>query len=285
MEKSIKMKTKIAIIQIEVKKDLKENINRITELLLTCGRQGANIILLPELFSSWYFPQEEREEHFQLAYEKEKIPFLQDFLKISRDYNFVLPLSYFEKDKQNFYNSLLVLENGSILGQYRKSHIPDGPCYEEKFFFSQGQSGFKVFKTQFGNIGMGICWDQWFPECARIMTLMGADILLYPTAIGSEPEEAHNLETQKMWKSAMLGHAVCNSVYIAAANRVGKDKKITFYGNSFISDYKGDLIEEFQKEEGIKMVSVDLKKAQSFRAGMGFFRDRRPSLYHELTKE
>lgn len=278
------MKTKIAIIQLEIKESLKENISRIKEYLVESGEKGANIILLPELFSSWYFPQEEREEHFQLAYETQKLPFLNDFLKISRDYNFVLPISYFEKDKQNYYNSLLVLECGSILGQYRKSHIPDGPCYEEKFYFSQGQSGFKIFKTKFGNIGMGICWDQWFPESARIMTLMGADLILYPTAIGSEPEEAHNLETQKMWKLAMHGHAVCNSVYIAAANRVGKDKKINFYGHSFVCDYKGETIDEFQREEGIKIVSLDFKKAQSFRAGMGFFRDRRPNLYHELIK-
>ena len=200
----------------------------------------------------------------------------------------------------------MINEQGDVSGIYRKSHIPDGPGYEEKYYFSPGDTGFQVWETPVGCIGVGICWDQWFPECARAMTLMGADLLLYPTAIGSEPDTAGNLDTSKMWRRAMLGHAVCNSVYVAAANRFGRERlplhgdgfqtvptpapehtyvEQTFYGHSFVSDYSGELLTSCdQQKEQILYADLDFKKARTFRAGMGFFRDRRKDLYGTLCK-
>ena len=198
----------------------------------------------------------------------------------------VLPLSIFEKAGQEYYNSLVMVDaDGAALGVYRKSHIPDGPGYEEKFYFRPGDTGFMTWGTRFGRIGVGVCWDQWFPEAARAMTLKGAEILLYPTAIGSEPENP-GLDTQTRWRRAMIGHAVSNVIPVAAANRIGDEEGQVFYGSSFICDEGGDYLAELGRtEEGFIAASVDLDHVAERRASWGFFRDRRPELYGPLTKQ
>lgn len=280
---------KIAAIQMSMSDNQGENVAKAVAFVTEAAGKGAQIILIPELFQGLYFCQVEREEYFKRAHPVEGHPFLGTFQKLAKDLGVVLPLSFFERAGQAYFNSLAMIDaDGTILGIYRKSHIPDGPGYEEKYYFNPGDTGFKVFKTQYGTIGAGICWDQWFPECARSMALQGADILLYPTAIGSEPEESGGIDTQSMWQRAMIGHAVCNSCYVIAANRVGSETienfSQTFYGSSFISDYTGEkLAEAGMSDEAILYSDVDLHTAQSFRAGMGFFRDRRPDLYRSLV--
>ena len=276
--------TKLATIQIQLATDLKTNVLKAEESVIKAAKAGANIILLPELFENHYFCQEEIDENFALANSAENHPFIPKFQKLAKEFNVVLPISFFEKAGQAYFNSLAMIDaDGKILGIYRKTHIPDGPNYEEKYYFNSGDTGFKVWNTKYGNIGVGICWDQWFPECARIMALKGADLLLYPTAIGSEPPEAHSLDTKEMWQIAMLGHAVHNAVYVAAANRIGQEKNMNFYGSSFICDYTGKKLAEADKvTETILYSDLDFKTAQTFRAGMGFFRDRRPEYYKEL---
>jgi N-carbamoylputrescine amidase len=197
-----------------------------------------------------------------------------------------IPASIFERDGQHFYNSLAMIDaDGSVLGVYRKSHIPDGPGYEEKFYFRPGNTGFKVWPTRFGTLGVGICWDQWFPEAARAMMLMGADILFYPTAIGSEPDNA-NLDTKDLWQRAMIGHAVSNVVPVVAANRIGTEHGQTFYGCSFISNHRGDKVAELGRaDEGIIHATFDLEEIKRNRAAFGFFRDRRPELYGILATD
>lgn len=278
------MEIKLAVIQMQMSTSLNINLQKAKELVIKSANKGANIALLPELFENHYFCQEEKEENFALSNPLENHPFIPEFQKLAQQYQMVLPISFFEKAGQAYFNSLVMIDaNGEILGLYRKSHIPDGPQYEEKYYFNPGDTGFKVWKTKYGNIGVGICWDQWFPECARVMSLKGADLLLYPTAIGSEPPEANSIDTKDMWQIAMLGHAVHNSVYVAAANRIGQEKNMSFYGHSFISNYCGQVIAQADtKTETIIMADLDFTKAQGFRAGMGFFRDRRPNLYKEL---
>jgi N-carbamoylputrescine amidase len=250
--------------------------------------QGAQIILLPELFESLYFCQAQRDKFFALAHPVENHPFLPQFQQLARELGVVLPISFFEKAGQAHYNSLaLIDQSGEILGVYRKSHIPDGPGYQEKYYFNPGDTGFKAFSTRFGSIGAGICWDQWYPECARSMALLGAEILLYPTAIGSEPAETGVIDTKDMWQRAMIGHAVCNICYLAAANRVGSEVveglEQTFYGSSFIADYMGNKISEAgRSEETVLVAELNLEEARTFRASFGFFRDRRPDLYGPL---
>lgn len=275
---------KLAIIQASMTNNLNSNITKVTEMIHEASENGANIVLLPELFENHYFCQEQHDNFFALAHEVENHPFLNHFQNLSKKYNIVLPISFFEKSNQSYFNSLAMIDSdGSLLGIYRKTHIPDGPCYQEKYYFNPGNTGFKVWSTQFGKIGVGICWDQWFPECARSMALQGADLLLYPTAIGSEPPEAHEIDTKDMWQRAMIGHAVCNSIYLAATNRVGVEKKINFYGSSFICDYSGEKLTEADRvSENILYGELDFAKAKLFRAGMGFFRDRRPEQYKSL---
>ncbi|MBX9704137.1 MAG: N-carbamoylputrescine amidase [Silvanigrellaceae bacterium] len=281
------MKVKLALVQMAMSTNLKENIDKATDFIEQAAQKNkANIILLPELFENHYFCQTQRDRYFALAHRVENHPFLSHFQSLAAKWGVVLPVSFFEKAGQAYFNSLMMIDaDGKALGVYRKSHIPDGPGYQEKYYFNPGDTGFQTWQTKFGGIGAGICWDQWFPESARAMALAGADLLLYPTAIGSEPEEAHALDTSALWKRAMLGHAVCNSCYLAASNRVGKEGEQTFYGNSFISDYKGETLESAStKEEKIIVAELDFKEAQKFRAGMGFFRDRRPDLYKGLAK-
>lgn len=281
------MSVQLAVVQMAMARDTERNIQAALARIRAAVSAGATIVLLPELFQGWYFPQTERAEHFGQAHALEGHPFLPRFQDAARALNVVLPVSFFERAGQAHYNSLAMIDaDGKICGVYRKSHIPDGPGYEEKFYFNPGDSGFRTFSTRHGRIGVAICWDQWFPESARCMTLRGADVLLYPTAIGSEPAEAGAIDTREMWQRVMVGHAVANSCYLAAANRVGVENEATFYGSSFIVDYRGDKMAEANRtDEAILYADLDLPAAQKFRAAMGFFRDRRPDLYAPLLTQ
>ncbi|MEQ9449160.1 MAG: nitrilase-related carbon-nitrogen hydrolase, partial [Rhodospirillaceae bacterium] len=205
---------------------------------------------------------------------------------LAKKLNVAIPASIFERDGQHFYNSLAMIDaDGEVLGVYRKSHIPDGPGYEEKFYFRPGNTGFKVWTTKFGKLGVGICWDQWFPETARAMMLMGADILFYPTAIGAEPDHPE-FDTRDLWQRAMIGHAVSNVVPVVAANRIGTENGQTFYGSSFIADQRGEKIAELGRdEEGVIAAPINVEEVRRNRAAFGFFRDRRPDLYGVLTED
>jgi N-carbamoylputrescine amidase len=278
----------IAVIQaalnVEATVESATNIAKITDLVIKAADQGAQVILPPELFEGAYFCREERDRFFNWAHPIADHPTLQHFQSLAKKLKVALPISLFERAGQAYYNSLAMIDaTGEVLGIYRKSHIPDGPGYEEKFYFRPGNTGFKVWQTAFGKIGVGICWDQWFPECARAMVLMGADVLMYPTAIGSEPEEP-DLNTKDPWQRAMIGHAVSNVIPVAAANRVGKEGSQIFYGHSFIANHRGDKVAELNAtEEGILVSQFDLETIRLNRASFGFFRDRRPDLYKILT--
>ncbi len=270
--------------------DQTSNVTKAVDMVRQAAASGAKIILLPELFAGPYFCQIEREEQFLGAFEKDSShPFLGRFQELARELDVVLPVSFFERSGPVFFNSVFVFDaGGAPLGLYRKSHIPDGPGYEEKYYFAPGDTGFKVWQTKYGHIGVGICWDQWFPECARIMALLGADLLLYPTAIGSEPADVvATPNSPAMWQRAMIGHSVCNGVYVAAANRVGAETmekaRCDFYGHSFISDYTGEIVQQASPDrDQILLHRIDLIQARLHRQGMGFFRDRRPDLYRPL---
>lgn len=279
----------LGLVQMKVSRSVADNVAKAEAYVREAASRGAKIILLPELFENHYFCQLEREEYFSWANSRDAHPFLERFQKLAAELQVVLPVSFFESSGQAYYNSLAMFDaDGRNLGVYRKSHIPDGPGYEEKYYFNLGDSGFKAWKTRYGTIGVGICWDQWFPECARIMALQGADLLLYPTAIGSEPSgEVETPNTPDMWQRAMIGHAVSNSCYVGAANRIGTERfenaSCTFYGHSFLSDYRGDkIVEGDENFEGVLLAPLDLAETRKFRAGMGFFRDRRPELYRAL---
>lgn len=279
---------KLAVIQMSCSDNLEANVSKAISKVREAASKGANIILLQELFENLYFCQVEREAYFATANTLEQHPFLSQFQALAKELAVVLPVSFFEHAGQAYFNSLAMIDSkGDLMGIYRKSHIPDGPGYEEKFYFNAGDTGFKVWCTEFGVIGVGICWDQWFPEAARSMALLGADLLLYPTAIGSEPTEIGGLDTKDMWQRAMIGHAVSNTMYVAAANRVGTERveglEQTFYGSSFISDFMGNKLSEAnRKDELILYAELDFVKARKLRASFGFFRDRRPELYEIL---
>lgn len=274
----------LAVVQMACSHELEPNLDQAEQMVREAASQGAHIVLLQELFENVYFPQLERSEYFALAHPVSDHPFLPRFQALAAELNVVLPISFFEKASQAYFNSLMMFDaGGKNLGLYRKSHIPDGPGYEEKFYFNPGDTGLKAWRTRYGTIGVAICWDQWFPEAARAMALQGADLLLYPTAIGSEPPEAGSFDTRAMWQRAMVGHAVANCCYVAAANRVGQEDAATFYGSSFISDFMGNKIAEADDHsETILYAQLDFAEAQAFRAGFGFFRDRRPELYRPL---
>ncbi len=275
----------IAAIQTNLNADLATNIAKISDFVIQAAAEGAQIILPSELFEGAYFCREEKDIFFEWAHPVSESPAIAHFQALAQQLNVVIPVSFFEKAGQVYYNSLAMIDaGGEILGVYRKSHIPDGPGYEEKFYFRPGNTGFKVWQTKFGNVGVGICWDQWFPECARAMVLMGADILLYPTAIGSEPEEPE-LNTKDPWQRVMIGHAVSNIIPVVAANRIGTEGNQTFYGHSFIANHRGDKIAELNDtQEGIIAAKFDLELIRRNRAAFGFFRDRRPDLYGILTE-
>ena len=259
---------------------LDENVARVEALVREAAGRGAQVILPSELFEGLYFCREEKDEFFDWAKPAEGHPTIARFQKLAMELGVVLPVSFFERDGHAFYNSLALVDaDGSMLGVYRKSHIPDGPGYEEKFYFRPGNTGFKVWDTRFGKLGVGICWDQWYPECARAMMLMGAEILLYPTAIGTEPENP-DLDTKDLWQRAMIGHAVSNVVPVVASNRCGLEGDQTFYGHSFIANHRGDKVAELGRTEaGIITADFDLDEIRRNRASFGFFRDRRPDLY------
>ena len=275
----------VAAIQTHFTDNRQENIERISHWVESAAHQGAQIILAPELFQGLYFCQTEQDAFFAQARTIDQDPAIAHFQTLARQLSVVLPISFFEKDHQSYYNSVAMIDaDGSLLGVYRKSHIPDGPGYEEKFYFRPGNTGFKVWQTQYAAIGVGICWDQWFPECARIMTLQGAQLLFYPTAIGSEPQEPQ-LNTVKPWQRAMIGHAVCNAIPIIAANRIGTEDDITFYGHSFIADHGGEILSQLSdQEEQCIVAQLDLSIIERYRAGFGFFRDRRPDLYTPICQ-
>jgi len=276
--------TTVAAVQASFSRHMQENIDKMAHYIEQAAQQGAQVILLPELYQNLYFCTHQREEWFAHAYEIGKHPAVLKLLPLAKKLGVVLPLSVFEREGPHTFNSLaMVDDNGEIMGVYRKSHIPDGPGYQEKYYFRPGNTGFKTWKTRFGNIGVGICWDQWFPECARAMALQGADILLYPTAIGSEPYD-DELDTSRIWQRAMQGHAVSNAMPVVAANRVGVEnangEEQYWYGHSFISDQTGDVVQHFAKgEEGVLVHSFDFEALQTYRSVWGFFRDRREDLY------
>lgn len=275
---------RLAVVQMSMVAEQAANLAAAEAWLRQAAAGGAQVVLLPELFSGPYFPQQEQEQAFDLAHPLADHPFLPRFQALASELGLVLPISFFERAGQAYYNSLAMISpEGEIVQVYRKSHIPDGPCYEEKYYFTPGDTGFQVYAAPQGILGAGICWDQWFPEAARAMALLGAEVLLYPTAIGSEPPEAGEIDTQPLWQRAMVGHAVSNSCYVAAANRIGQEGAMTFYGSSFICDYTGEVMVQGDRQtETILYADLDLAAARRFRAGMGFFRDRRPSLYGPL---
>jgi N-carbamoylputrescine amidase len=273
----------VAVLQDAFTADTNDNIQKVTKWIHEAARQGAQVILPPELFESPYFCKVEDDQFFDLAQPFAGHPMIEHFQKVARDLSVVLPISFFEKDGPCYYNSLAMIDaDGTVLGLYRKSHIPDGPGYEEKYYFRPGDTGFKAWATLYGCIGVGICWDQWFPECARGMMLKGADLLLYPTAIGSEPHDP-TLNTKDPWQRAMIGHAVSNVVPVAAANRIGDEQGQKFYGHSFISDHRGNKVAELgDSQGGFVTATFDLPMIQRHRAAFGFFRDRRPEIYQGL---
>ena len=263
-----------------------ENIAAVSALVEQAAGQGAQVVLPPELFSGPYFCKDEDEARFALARPTAEHPSVVAMQALGRSLKIAIPTSFFERDGQHYYNTLAMIgPDGSIVGTYRKSHIPDGPGYQEKYYFRPGNLGFKVWDLFGHKVGVGICWDQWYPECARVMALMGAEVLLYPTAIGSEPYDAE-LDTSRMWRRAMQGHAVSNCMPVVAANRIGTEDGQSFYGHSFITDEWGDLIAEFGgADSGVLVAQLDLARAARHRAGMGFFRDRRPQLYGRIAQD
>ncbi|TRW14145.1 N-carbamoylputrescine amidase [Glacieibacterium frigidum] len=275
-----------AALQLSFSDDMDRDIAATADAVRAAAQAGAQVILPPELFQGYYFCRHERDEFFARAFPADAHPAIETMQAVARDTGTYIPTSFFERDGPHYYNSLAMIDDrGAVMGIYRKSHIPDGPGYEEKFYFRPGNTGFKVWDTRHGRIGVGICWDQWFPETARAMMLMGAEILFYPTAIGSEPAEP-NLDTRRMWIRAMIGHAVSNVVPVVAANRTGVEEDQRFYGNSFIADQRGDIVSELgTDEQGHVIATFDLAEVRANRAAFGFFRDRRPELYGRLSED
>lgn len=282
---------KVAALQMKCTSDVFENIKKAEELVRTASEAGAKIILLPELFERLYFCQERRYEYYDFALTVDENAAVKHFKNICKELSVVMPISFYEKDGTRLFNSIAMIDaDGKVLGVYRKTHIPDDHYYQEKFYFTPGNTGFKVFKTMYGNVGVGICWDQWFPETARTMALLGADLLLYPTAIGSEP--ILDVDSSGHWKRTMQGHSAANVIPVVAANRYGEEKVIpcvengnqssalVFYGNSFMTDETGDIISSAGKdEEAVLLSSYDFDKIREARMSWGLFRDRRPEMY------
>lgn len=277
-------KITLAVLQSALTDDAATNIKRVSELVREAAAKGANVILPSELFEGHYFCTTQEETNFDRAYPWRESPAVKAMAKLAADLNVVIPVSIFEKAGPAYFNTVVMIDaDGSLMGIYRKSHIPDGPGYQEKYYFRPGDTGFRVWDTRHGRIGVGICWDQWYPECARAMVLQGADVLLYPTAIGSEPHDT-SLDTAARWRRAMLGHAVSNVTPVAAANRVGAENGQVFYGTSFISDHTGEILGDLdRKQEGVVVATIDMDEVDRARAAWGFFRDRRTDLYGPLV--
>jgi len=276
----------VAALQLAFSDDLDANIRNVSELVREAAGRGAKVVLPPELFEGLYFCRTQDEALFAQAKPAAEHAAVMAMRALAAELSIYIPTSFFEADGPHHYNSLAMIDDkGAIMGVYRKSHIPDGPGYQEKFYFRPGNTGFRVWPTTPATLGVGICWDQWYPETARSMMLMGAEILFYPTAIGDEPHDP-GLDTSRLWRRAMIGHAVSNVVPVVAANRVGTECGQTFYGHSFICDERGDIQAEFgATETGVITATLDLDAAKRHRAAFGFFRDRRPDLYGRLTDD
>jgi N-carbamoylputrescine amidase len=281
----------VAAIQASYGLDIDANIARTADLIREAASKGAQVILAPELFQGPYFCVTQEEHWFAGAKPWREHPCVTALAPLAQELGVVLPISIFEREGPHYFNSLVMADaDGSLLGLYRKSHIPDGPGYQEKFYFKPGDTGFKVWDTAFGRVGVGICWDQWYPEAARAMALQGAQVLLYPTAIGTEPHQPE-MDTALPWRRAMQGHAVSNVIPVVGANRTGFEPWENypnggqrFYGSSFISDQRGDLVGDMgTDEEGVTVATFDLDFLDTHRAAWGFFRDRRPDLYGALS--
>lgn len=275
----------VAATQFACSWDLPANADRAEAVVRQAAGQGAQIILIQELFAAPYFCITQRTDYFELALPMADHPLIARFSALARELGVVLPCSYFERARQAFFNSVAMIDaDGRVLGNYRKTHIPQGPGYEEKYYFSPGDTGYKVWDTAFGRIGVGICWDQWFPECARAMALMGAEMLLYPTAIGSEPP-APGYDSQPHWEMVMRGHAAANILPVIASNRIGVEAapdgtEVTFYGSSFIADQTGALLAKAGRDrEQVLLATFDLDAIAALRSTWGLFRDRRPETY------
>jgi N-carbamoylputrescine amidase len=274
----------LAATQFACSSDAAENLDRAELAVREAAGSGAQVILLQELFETPYFCKDHLASHFDLARPIADSPVVQRFQAIARELEVALPLSVFERANNAYFNSLAMIDaDGSVLGVYRKSHIPEGPGYHEKYYFSPGDTGFRVWKTRYGTLGVGICWDQWFPEAARCMALMGADVLLYPTAIGSEPHDA-SIDSRDHWQRCMQGHAAANVMPLVASNRIGVERgqkyQMTFYGSSFIAGPAGEkLVEADRSTEAVITATVDLDAIRAQRHAWGVFRDRRPELY------
>ncbi len=287
-------KIKVAAVQMSVPETAEKSIEKAERLVREAAEKGAQVILLPELFENPYFCQERKYESYALASSVSENKAVNHFKAVAKELGVVLPISFYERDVNALYNSLAMIDaDGSLLGVYRKTHIPDDHFYQEKFYFTPGDTGFMVFDTRFGKIGAGICWDQWFPEAARCMALMGAEILLYPTAIGSEPL----LECDSMphWRRCMQGHSAANVMPVIAANRTGEEivspckenqnqsSSLTFYGSSFITDCTGEIIESADRTSDCVLVhEFDLDEIDEMRLSWGVFRDRRPEMYKKI---
>jgi N-carbamoylputrescine amidase len=277
----------IGVIQTRYGLDMDDNIARTVDLVRQAADRGAQVVLPSELFQGPYFCVTQEERWFATAHPWREHPCVKALAPLAAELGVVIPVSIYERDGPHYFNSLVMVDaDGSPLGVYRKSHIPDGPGYQEKYYFRPGDTGFRVWDTRHGRIGVGICWDQWYPEAARAMALMGAEALLYPTAIGSEPHD-DSLDTRDPWRRVMQGHAVANVIPVAAANRIGHEPGPnggqSFYGSSFLADHRGDLVQAFEREdEGVLVARYDLDFLQTHRAAWGFFRDRRTDLYEAI---
>ncbi|MDE7194597.1 MAG: N-carbamoylputrescine amidase [Oscillospiraceae bacterium] len=290
-------KITVAAVQMSIPETPEKSVEKADGLVREAAAKGANIILLPELFENWYFCQERRYESYKLALPLEENPAVNHFKGVARELGVVLPVSFFERDVTALYNSLAMIDaDGTILGVYRKTHIPDDHFYQEKFYFTPGNTGFKVWDTKFGKIGAGICWDQWFPEAARCMALMGAELLLYPTAIGSEP--IIECDSMPHWRRCMQGHSAANLIPVIAANRTGTERvtpddgnsrqssSLTFYGSSFITDGTGALLQSADRvSDCVLTQEFDLDAIKELRMSWGVFRDRRPEVYGRLVSD
>ena len=277
----------VAAIQMSMAVDVATNVATAERLVRAAAASGAQVILIPELFEGHYFCKDQRASELARALPIEGHPTIEHFMKLAQELGVVLPISVYERANNTLFNTVAMIDaDGSMLGIYRKSHIPDGPGYTEKYYFSPGDTGFQVWNTRFGNIGVGICWDQWFPEAARAMALMGAELLMYPTAIGSEPPNP-TWDSSMHWQRVMQGHAGANLMPVIAANRTGREvgvnNEIMFYGSSFIADATGAKVAEADREEETVLTATfDLDAVRAMRLGWGVFRDRRPELYIPL---
>jgi N-carbamoylputrescine amidase len=277
----------VAALQTSYGEDVTANIKKTEGLIREAAGKGAQAILPSELFQGHYFCVSQEEKWFATAHPWREHPCVIALAPLAGELGVVIPISIFERDGPHYYNSVVIADaDGSLAGIYRKSHIPDGPGYQEKYYFRPGDTGFKVWETRFGRLGVGICWDQWYPEEARAMALMGAEVLFYPTAIGSEPHDS-SLDTRDPWRRVMQGHAVANVMPVVASNRIGFEPGPgggqTFYGSSFIADHRGDLVASFERsDEGVLTHTFDLDFLHTHRAAWGFFRDRRTDLYGQL---